>query len=642
MFMILCLFLLARGSQSEKYPCIIVPLSADHLSTTGEVELQANCTPGVLLLNNEAEFDTVVGFALQAFNKNVRESVCSEVIGVVGDLDLKTARIIHTLASRANLSVTLVSAVAPSTFLPTTNLALHNLLHMNSLTYYVEALAAFMDYLNWTRVGLISDETHYYEFAAELIQQKLLENPERRITPFVRISERDNRTNIIQTFNAYKTDIVIISTSGEVACSLMKEARIESLIWPEYAWIFIDVSLQPSLEICQEEGVIFLAEQTISENIHVSCYRGRSDFFNSSKFYNSIAAVSLTEGISLFNGTHSGVNGRVKFKEGKRLINISITQNRGGTRFEIAFYTTVLQQLNVLSSFLFNEKPRGTTLVQSYSDFYRTLRLTLVSIIFILMLTFVTIVFILYIYFRKEPEIKATSVTVSLSMFLGCYVLISYLPLLAIDPTVNVHCHLLVWFSLGGIPFPLIIATLLTKMLRVYLIFSNPLSYKKKFFSDPFLILYIVLLMSPNLFILVLWSSYDPLSLSKLMSPQDNSIFEYNRCVCDYTIQWLASQLIYSFSLSFALMCLALKTSKIRYKHFRDTKATNAFTFLSVFIATLTLIYWYFFRLQELKAINLLATSCVLYVGHGSIAMLCQILLFAPKVYPPLKRRLIK
>ena len=57
------------------------------------------------------------------------------------------------------------------------------------------------------------------------------------------------------------------------------------------------------------------------------------------------------------------------------------------------------------------------------------------NLIFIFLFFFVTIVLILYIYFRKEPEIRATSVTVSLCMFLGCYILISYFPLLVIDPT---------------------------------------------------------------------------------------------------------------------------------------------------------------------------------------------------------------
>ena len=83
--------------------------------------------------------------------------------------------------------------------------------------FSIEALVAFCDHLNWTHRGIISDYTYYYEFTAELIQQKLLENPKRRITPFVRINERGGRTKAIHTFKEYGTDVVIISTSDEVA-----------------------------------------------------------------------------------------------------------------------------------------------------------------------------------------------------------------------------------------------------------------------------------------------------------------------------------------------------------------------------------------------------------------------------------------
>ncbi len=54
---------------------------------------------------------------------------------------------------------------------------------MNPLTLYVEALVAFCDHLNWTRIGIISDDTHYYESAAEGIQQKLLKNPKLESLP---------------------------------------------------------------------------------------------------------------------------------------------------------------------------------------------------------------------------------------------------------------------------------------------------------------------------------------------------------------------------------------------------------------------------------------------------------------------------
>ena len=62
--------------------------------------------------------------------------------------------------------------------------------------------------------------------------------------------------------------------------------------------------------------------------------------------------------------------------------------------------------------------------------------------------------------------------------------------------------------SVIGIPF-LLLATLIIKMLRVYAIFVNPFSYKQKFFSNPLLFLYILLLLLPNTLTLIVWSTFD-------------------------------------------------------------------------------------------------------------------------------------
>ena len=657
------LFLLATAT-SVSQPCIVVPLPIDSLTACQLVleEGQAGSKNGTLEaipVNNKTVFHTVVDFVSRVFSANrngsgnVSGGGCSEVIGVVGDLDLKTASIIRNLTSRANLSITLVSAVAPSTFLPATHLALPNLLHMNPLTHYVEALAAFLDHLNWTRIGLISDHSPYYQFAAELIQQKLLENPERRIIPFVRISERDNRTNIIQTFKEYETDVIIISALVNVACSLVQEAKRVGFMWPEYAWILFDFSLQPLPETCQEEGVILLRDESSleeSSNYQVRCSSQEAEkLLNSSLLTNALLAAYLARSsYNLQNTSFSGTNNKqVQFREGKQLFNVSIiqidTSMSISDHHEVGLYITEAQQLNVFVSFSeTSDKPRGTILeLYIHYDDYYTLRIGLVMCLFFTLLTFVTIVFVLYIYFRKEPEIKATSVTVSMAMFLGCFILISHSPILVTD-RIGDDCIPLIWLGLSGISLPLISATLIVKMLRVYLIFSDPVSFKKKLFTDPFLFLYILLLVSPSFTVLLLWSIYDPFTLTALKFHHETYILTYNGCQSNYTIHWLGALLFYYFMLSLAMLCLAIKTSKIRFKHIRDTKATNAFTFLSSFIAVQILIYWYFLYLQEPHIKTVLASHGVSFAAHIIIVVLCQGLLFVPKVYPPLKRKLTR
>ena len=167
------------------------------------------------------------------------------------------------------------------------------------------------------------------------------------------------------------------------------------------------------------------------------------------------------------------------------------------------------------------------------------------ALLSLLFFVFVTTVFVLYIYFCKEPEIRATSVTVSLSMFLGCYILMLYLPLLAIGRPHDgdyIYCNIIIWL---GLALPLITTTLFAKMLRIYLIFCDPLSYKKKFFSDPFLFLYILLLMAPSISILLLWTASDPYKGYIVEFPQENFVFIRSICHSNYTFYWLGAYLFY-------------------------------------------------------------------------------------------------
>ena len=81
---------------------------------------------------------------------------------------------------------------------------------------------------------------------------------------------------------------------------------------------------------------------------------------------------------------------------------------------------------------------------------------------------------ILYLYYRNTAEIKATSVTLSMLIFIGCYLLLVFLILitnLKFNTELTVistgFCHIIVWLNGMSFAVPLIFATLLIKMLRV-------------------------------------------------------------------------------------------------------------------------------------------------------------------------------
>ena len=98
--------------------------------------------------------------------------------------------------------------------------------------------------------------------------------------------------------------------------------------------------------------------------------------------------------------------------------------------------------------------------------------IAVVVIAFIGILTFITIIFIAYVYFRNEPEIKATSFSVSLCMFLGYYLMLLFVPFLLMESQPEEElglsgdflCNTLVILSGVGIPCVLILAFLFVKM----------------------------------------------------------------------------------------------------------------------------------------------------------------------------------
>ena len=176
------------------------------------------------------------------------------------------------------------------------------------------------------------------------------------------------------------------------------------------------------------------------------------------------------------------------------------------------------------------------------------------------------------------------------------FILIEANPARYTGPTgADLVCNIPVWFSGLGLPVLLILDALFVKMIRVYVIFLNPHSYKKRLCTNSFLFLYIFLILLPHLFILSFWSALDTFTNTRMETLQTGSLLVVEVCDSDNTIIWLSLLLLYIVFVATALIVLAFKSSAIWYKNFNDTKATNAFTFLTIFMEFLGLAYWYFF-----------------------------------------------
>ena len=592
----------------------------------------------LVILNSEYKYSTLLRYLSQSSQDN-----CNEVIGIVGDVGTETAGIINTLAKGFNSSIALISAVSPTTFgfqvndnLPPSS----NMLDMNPVSHYAQAVINYTNHLNWTRIGLISDSTNYYQLAAQLLQEAMHQS-ERTFTPLVMLNGNSSIRQSLQTIFEFRTQIVIISTNRQTACLLLKEALNMELIWPTYGWLVLDYGTGADIETtCKHEGVITIKDFSVKE-------AGTQRSFSENIFLDSFTALALArqDGVEVSNVSFTGRTGFVEFRKGNRLNNISIVQVRNRSQVGIAQYNSDTQELAIQLNILEFDSPRGTILTIRQENTVGH------TIFFALLVTFcyafVTITFVLYILFRNETEIKATSVPVSISMFLACYLLLSLVPVLLVkaypDSRVSVPhsatCHFIGWLGGTGIPVPLILSIIMVKMLRVYAIILKPLSYRKKFFTDSALLLYVILLMFPSVLILTLWSSIDPLVIVDFpVASTENKVIIIEVCLSRHINVWVSIPYVYTGVLCIAVMIAVLKTSRVRYKYFKDTNSTNIFAFVTIVTAITGTAFGYIFSVLQASPRNYLFAEMSVSISVIGIAMSCQAFLFVPKVYPPLKR----
>jgi hypothetical protein len=246
-----------------------------------------------------------------------------------------------------------------------------------------------------------------------------------------------------------------------------------------------------------------------------------------------------------------------------------------------------------------------------------------------------------FIYFRHQPEIKSTSFSLSLLVFLGCYLILIYLSL-------NLHAHqtgpnktlnsTVLCFSLHllsglGIPCALILATIAVKMLRIYHIFTKHSPKKlSRAWSDAFLLMYVMLILSPMILVYTIWAFVDPYTgFLRYFTHLDVIIIEKS-CTSAYLTVWQAILVLYIVILFLFLLVLAIRMRKIQKAHFKDTKKVSILVLCLFLDLFLTLVVWRVLRI----VVNFHIAAILLYLGHHTFILLCQGFLFVPKILPPL------
>ena len=478
--------------------------------------------------NGRNQFEIVQQFFNATFHQHI------DIVGVSGILHPKTIPILLRLAQRTGV---LLSGIIHM------DKKLERLDYMCSDAFLslppasamASVLLNFIKTMNWKHVGIVTDTKDEYFFSvAQKLMKTMVEltNDSLILSPYIESSYAAYAINrIIKS----KVKIIIMSLSAEATIQLLCTGYERGLLWPQYVWILHSFQAKDffSIErqsVCDIEGTIngmfFIDVQPQRKLITEMHYKA---IFRSNRYaellYDLVWAMAIAVNTSLYhnNTTTYMRQANPQATVAEVLQYTKSFHGRNDWTFRISFHLRNLQQILISTiqysnssitassfidnSYILENAPSGELpIFVTYPPLTYTV---ILGLMITLMTVFMTVTLVLYIYFRKEPEVKATSFTLSLLVYLGCYLNLLYLSqLLYVYHTLdsnniardNALCLGLQWLSGPGVPLPLMLATLLVKMLRIYCIFHNTtLRRIGHHCSDLALALYVLLILLPDI-----------------------------------------------------------------------------------------------------------------------------------------------
>lgn len=487
--------------------------------------------------------------------------------------------------------------------------------------------------------------------------------------------------------------IIYASVRDSEARDLLCTAYHSRVKWPDYLWIFHDLSLGDllyntsdcSVEDMQTavEGVVLLQHDVNSEydrfidlanytygeylalynqsleNVSFPTCNQEPDILSANALHDSVIAFAYALNNSLPGapldciGMHDCIATET-IESHLKAVNFS---GAGGdisfdpTTHELiaASAVNIYQILGGEPSFLarFNETimykdESALNISYTFDDIIirLPLALPLITLVVVGICIVITIVVsILFFHYRNSPEIKATSPLLSSIILFSCFLLYSSVTLTTIRygfTSGQVYANLCaseIFLYLVGVQ--LIFATLFIRLLRVSRIFFNyePVGVA---WSDKVLTLYIGIILSVTVILLIAWMAagdFRAMMRSTFVTYTSPPQFDIElSCISNHQPLFLSLLFGYSGMLMLLVMILAIKTRKVSIDIFKDTKSVNIFVFCSVGI--LGLFIPLSFITETLPGTAALILSFLFHVAPlVVVATVCVFLLFIPKLY---------
>ena len=510
-----------------------------------------------------------------------------------------------------------------------------------------DSLLQFMQTINETRFGLITElHNSYFPSVSQQLLAKTKNSSLISVKPYVQIGFRYTISNVVDEIAAANVRSIILSVHPSIAIQILCEAYKSNLKWPDYVWIMFGYQFDDLIldDVCSQnitEGILLfqLFPNELMDLTTLQHFKSCWNYLNntiSQKLENRNPLTFLIYNAILTLTVSSQNKSSVDWQNFHCSNNVVYIYQISGNDLQnrVGFYDGSLHMVTHFCGVFFC---RELDLPVVLKDFPLGYLMVLPSLCIITN----TVLLVLYIYFRKEPSIKSTSISLSLLIFLACYLLSLFTITFVIHESQKLLsidlCLLLIPLSGYGLPLPLISAALLVKMLTVYRIFTQFRIIKRKIYTSIYAqFVYSIFIVSPTIIILLLWSIVDPIH-SDIQYVEHPGFFSVAiDCSSNYLFFTVCTTLLltYNVLLLLVVVIVAVKSRKIRMKRFKDTKKVNILIFLKIFIGISTVLYSEFF--PDDKDVQ----NYIVYSGHLSIAFLCQIFLFIPKVWPPVCDRL--
>ena len=437
-----------------------------------------------------------------------------------------------------------------------------------------KAMIAMMTNFNWSRVISIHDSVAFYFKSTANDFAKMIDGDDtKELLSTVPISPTEEFfpeafRSLREAGSRVSYHAVTVEESRNIMCGAFKER----LLWPGYVYVFLERTIQEltTLVSCTPhemmeavEGVFILKyrlqpteDSTMVSGMPYSEYQWQyqaelrqlsdetgmnlqeNEYGNS--LYDQIWAYALAmnnslDNISLPNGSFEstykltpgvretlanqlrrlvfqGVTGLINFGEAQEVQTfVDVYQVRNGSAQLIGVFDSYDKNITFTSNFSFQNVPSDTFDTQRYLVPLWLGLFVITAQILLLFLVTANLVFI--IWMRKKPEIKSSSVRVSVFVQIGCYflclspVVFTILSSFPIGNTeFTLFCNLDQWLTILG--FTIVFVSLFFRLLRIFHIFRSFRS-TGKYWSDKYLLSYISMVCLISVLLLGAWTVFD-------------------------------------------------------------------------------------------------------------------------------------